>query len=194
MEEMKSLFASRTFWGAVVAILAGISGGGKYALAPGEQAEFVDLLVAVGAAGGGLAAIAGRVLARARIGKTGDRVARLIADRRDLFGIVAFMALVFLAGCGFTPQGEVIRSQAFEKGGQAYDYGLDNAELFVCQIASVGSVKRRYWGSQLDFETWAKFCQIGAEARGLKLDVGPARPQEGPPAQPTAADNANGQN
>ncbi len=60
------------------------------------------------------------------------------------------------------------------KGAKVYDAGLDNSEVFICQIASVGSVKRRYWRSQADFDTWARFCQLGAEARDLRLTAGSA--------------------
>lgn len=174
MSEVKSLIASKTFWGALVAVAAGMLAGGNYALAAVDQAELVDLLVAVGAGGGGVVAIVGRVLARARVGKA-------IAEQVPL-GIGAFLLLA-LAGCGFTPQGGLIRSQVLEKGAQAYDYGLDNSELFLCQIASVGSVERRYWRNQEDFDTWARFCRIGAAARDLRLEAGTKTKSE-PGAQP----------
>ncbi len=53
-------------------------------------------------------------------------------------------AILLLAGCGFTPQGDLARDIVREKGAQAYDEGLENAEWFICHAASIGSIRRRY--------------------------------------------------
>jgi len=52
--------------------------------------------------------------------------------------------ILFLAGCGFTPEGDAARAFVAEKSAQAYDAGLDNALWFVCDRASIGSVRRRF--------------------------------------------------
>ncbi len=61
---------------------------------------------------------------------------------------LAFIALLALGGCGFTPQGDFIRSAVKEYGAQAYDEGLDNAVYFMCYPASHGSVERKFGTSK----------------------------------------------
>ena len=51
---------------------------------------------------------------------------------------------LFLAGCGVTPQGDMIRAAAKTGGAQVMDEGLNNAEWYICQAASIGAVRRRY--------------------------------------------------
>ena len=45
---------------------------------------------------------------------------------------------------GSTGAGNFARDAVSDYGAQAMDEGLVNAEFFVCQAASVGSVMRRY--------------------------------------------------
>ena len=61
--------------------------------------------------------------------------------------IPIFMSLL-LGACGLTPQGDAFRGIVKEKGGQVMDQGLTDAEWFMCEAASVGSVKRRYGGGK----------------------------------------------
>ena len=72
------------------------------------------------------------------------------------YGIV--LASLLLASCGFTPQGDLVRGVVREKGAQAYDEGVVNAEFFLCQAASVGSIRRRYGGSREMMEAYQKLC------------------------------------
>jgi hypothetical protein len=58
--------------------------------------------------------------------------------------LLAMLSVALLSGCGFTAQGDFSREIAREKGAQAYDEGLVNAEWFICHAASVGSIRRRY--------------------------------------------------
>ncbi len=67
MTDVKSLFASKTIWGAVIALLAGGLSLLGYQLAPADQAELVNLASGLGAALGGAVAIYGRVVASKRI-------------------------------------------------------------------------------------------------------------------------------
>ena len=67
MTDVKSLFASKTIWGAVIALLAGALSLLGYQLAPADQSELVNLVSGLAAAVGGGIAIYGRVVASKRI-------------------------------------------------------------------------------------------------------------------------------
>ena len=77
--------------------------------------------------------------------------------------------VLLLGGCGFTPQGDVIREAVLSKGAQAFDTGLESAEAYICTIASVGSVMRRYGRTQATADAWRDIC-FGQE--GVDL-IGP---------------------
>ena len=68
--------------------------------------------------------------------------------------------LLFLGGCGFTVYGDATRDLVKTKGAQAYDEGLVNAEWFICSVASIGSIKRRYGISQDRLDAYNNFCPI----------------------------------
>ena len=68
MDDFKSLLASKTFWGGVIALLAGILGLFGYTLAPDDQAALVETVAAVAASIGGVIAIIGRIKASKKIG------------------------------------------------------------------------------------------------------------------------------
>lgn len=80
-------------------------------------------------------------------------------------------AAVLLAGCGFTPQGDAVRAAVKDAGAQAFDEGLANSEFFLCQAASIGSVKRRYGQSS---EMAAAYNELCAQAGGELIVTGPA--------------------
>ena len=69
MDDFKSIFASRTFWGGLLAIVAGVLGFFGWNLTADDQQALVDLGVGVAASLGGLVAIWGRVRASKKIGK-----------------------------------------------------------------------------------------------------------------------------
>lgn len=77
---------------------------------------------------------------------------------RRNFAIAATVVLPLLSGCGFTPQGDLARDVIREKGAQAYDEGLDNSLWFVCNAASVGSVRRRFGGSADQAAAYNALC------------------------------------
>lgn len=57
-------------------------------------------------------------------------------------------AALFLGGCGLTAQGDFVREAVKAGEVKVYDAGLENAEWYICEAASVGSVKRRYAGGK----------------------------------------------
>ena len=60
------------------------------------------------------------------------------------------LALVLLvAGCGQTPFGDQMRDMVKQRGVMIMDQGLTNSEWFMCEGASVGSIKRRYGGTKV---------------------------------------------
>jgi hypothetical protein len=67
--------------------------------------------------------------------------------------------LFLLSNCGFTSQGNLIRDVTEARGAQAYDEGLVNAEWFLCEAASVGSIRRAYGGSQQSADAWRELCE-----------------------------------
>ena len=71
---------------------------------------------------------------------------------------VAVVAFILLGGCGFTTTGDAFESSARGAAAKAYDAGLVNAEQFVCNDTSVGSVKRRYLKTPGEAEIYNNFC------------------------------------
>ena len=67
-EGTKSLFASKTFWGAIIAAACGIAGIFGKQIAPDEQASLIDGAASVGVLIGTVVAIVGRMRATTKIG------------------------------------------------------------------------------------------------------------------------------
>jgi hypothetical protein len=68
MTDMKSILASKTVWGGLIAIAAALLGMFGYTVTPADQVAVVDAIAAVAAAVGGAIAIFGRIVATKRIG------------------------------------------------------------------------------------------------------------------------------
>lgn len=68
------------------------------------------------------------------------------------------------ASCGFTPQGDAVRLGVAKYGAQAMDEGLVNAEWFICNAASIGSIKRRYGKSADLAEHYRALCDLDPNA------------------------------
>lgn len=68
MDGIKNLFASKTVWGGIAALLAGVVGLLGYNIGAEDQASLVELGTGIAAAVGGIVAIVGRVVASKRIG------------------------------------------------------------------------------------------------------------------------------
>ena len=63
MDDIKSIFASKTFWGGLIAVAAGILGFFGYQIGGADQAAIIETVTAVAASVGGLIAIIGRIKA-----------------------------------------------------------------------------------------------------------------------------------
>jgi hypothetical protein len=67
MSETKALIESKTFWAALIVVLAGLAGIGGYTLAEADQANLSELIVGIVASIGGVAAIIGRWVASKQV-------------------------------------------------------------------------------------------------------------------------------
>lgn len=81
---------------------------------------------------------------------------------------IACILVLLLVGCAFTPEGRILRQVLIEKGAVGYDALLEDAELIMCRVASVGAVKRRYGQTQASADAWRAICegQDGVELIG----------------------------
>jgi hypothetical protein len=68
MDDVKTLTQSKTFWGAVIALVAAAFSLGHYTLSDADAQQAVDLISGIASAVGGLVAIYGRVVASKKIG------------------------------------------------------------------------------------------------------------------------------
>lgn len=68
MEEVKSVLASKTVWGGILAVLAAVAGFLGYTVTPADQVALMEIGAAVVGAVGGVLAIYGRIVATKRIG------------------------------------------------------------------------------------------------------------------------------
>ena len=73
---------------------------------------------------------------------------------------IPIILALMLTGCGFTPQGNVLRGAVFSGVQKAGEAGLENAEKFMCELAPVGAVKRRY-GTPEAAAAYKKLCERG---------------------------------
>jgi len=69
MENTKPWYKSKTMWGGIVAVLAGIAGVFGYNLGAEEQQVVVNSLVGIGGSVGGLLALYGRIKADGKVTK-----------------------------------------------------------------------------------------------------------------------------
>jgi hypothetical protein len=142
----KPWYASRGVWGGVVTLLAVALGVLGYEVEEAEAQALVELAAGIAGAVGGILAIVGRIKAR-----------------KPIAAIVLLLATAPLAtACGFTPEGQAVREAIAVKGAAAFDAGLENAEWFICQAASVGSVRRRYGGSAGLADAYRNLCERGS--------------------------------
>ena len=168
MPKSKFFLKSLTVWGAIVGILPGLLAAFGVTIPPDLIADadaWVKLLInggdQVNEAVGGLMVLVGRW----RVGGLDAGLEALSGRGLGAFApfVVAPMMLVALAGCGFTGAGNFARDAVADYGAQAMDEGLVNAEFFVCQAASVGSVMRRYGASVEKAEAWRALCHRDPE-------------------------------
>ncbi len=82
--------------------------------------------------------------------------------------VIAVCALV-LAACGYTKEGDAVRAFVADKGAQAMDESLVNTEWWICNGASVGSIRRRYGSTAKRAMAWQTLCDNPLEAEFLVL-------------------------
>jgi len=63
----KTWLQSKTIWGALIAIAASVAGLAGVGIEAGEEAEIVEGIISLVAAGGGILAIIGRIAVRSRL-------------------------------------------------------------------------------------------------------------------------------
>lgn len=66
-DNSKTWLQSKTIWGALIAIAASVASLAGVEIEAGEQAEILDGIISLVAAGGGILAIIGRIAARSRL-------------------------------------------------------------------------------------------------------------------------------
>ena len=66
-ENSKTWLQSKTIWGALIAIAASVASLAGVEIEAGEQAEILDGIISLVAAGGGILAVIGRIAARSRL-------------------------------------------------------------------------------------------------------------------------------
>lgn len=74
---------------------------------------------------------------------------------------LVFIFTLLLSACEFAPQGSAIRAAIKEGGAKVMDESLGNAEWWLCQGASIGSIKRRYGGGKSD--AYNELCEQGGK-------------------------------
>ena len=67
MDDVKSIFASRTIWAALIALLGGGLGLAGYSFGEADQSAALELISGIVAALGGLGALYGRITASKRL-------------------------------------------------------------------------------------------------------------------------------
>ena len=71
------------------------------------------------------------------------------------------LALALLGGCATL---DTARDVVKQKGAQAADTALLDAEWLVCKATSIGAVKRRYGQTMETAETYRRFCDGDGQA------------------------------
>ena len=80
---------------------------------------------------------------------------------RRLFYIPIIALALLLGGCATL---DTARDVVKQKGAQAADQGLTDAEWLVCNAAPIGSVKRRYGQTVERADTYKDFCDGDGKA------------------------------
>lgn len=86
---------------------------------------------------------------------------------------IAAAVMLLLTSCGFTPEGDLARETIREKGAQAYDAGIENAEWFLCNAASIGSIRRKFGRDPQLADAYRTLCERKADVVTVKPAVLP---------------------
>lgn len=68
-----------------------------------------------------------------------------------------------LAGCGLTPQGDLLRSEVASQGREAAATALENTEWALCRAMPVGAIKDRYGRSAELSAAYNQLCNSFSE-------------------------------
>lgn len=79
-----------------------------------------------------------------------------------------FLVGLFLSGCGQTPEGSMFRAAIQERGAQIMDEGIDNVTWWLCNGASVGSIKRKFSGEKA--QAYTDLCNETGQVPGLSTE------------------------
>ena len=76
---------------------------------------------------------------------------------------VTAVFLPLLAGCGLTPQGNLVRSEVASQGREAAATALENTEWALCRAMPVGAIKDRYGRSAELTAAYNQLCNAFSE-------------------------------
>ncbi len=165
MTRSKSFLKSMTVWGAIIGFLPTLFEEFGVTIPPELIAE-ADRIVktAISSADQANEAIGAILVIWGRYRAGGLSFVLAALQGGGLKRVIPYAALPLLLGlplgaCGFTPYGSAAKTAILEYGAKANDEGLDNAEGWICDGASVGSVKRRYGQSQEKADAYKALCK-----------------------------------
>lgn len=108
--------------------------------------------------------------------------------------LAAVLVAASLTGCGLTPTGDAFRAGAVDVVQRAADGGVRNARDYLCEAATIGSLKRAFSSAEL-VGAYNEFCdgtsprlailsaaEPSAPASALPPEAGPDPPEA--PAAP----------
>lgn len=73
--------------------------------------------------------------------------------------IAIIASFLLLAGCGLTPQGDAVRAAVSIKGAEAADGAREDAVWYLCNAATVGSIRRWLGGDGQKMAAWNILCE-----------------------------------
>jgi hypothetical protein len=88
---------------------------------------------------------------------------------RRLAGCLLLSILV--AGCGLTPQGDLVRQTVRDRGAEVEDAGVQNTLWFLCKGASIGAIQRFFAGSGERAAAWSTLCREPADLPVLPAEA-----------------------
>lgn len=163
MNDAKSLLASRTFWGAMIAILATVGKGFGIELGTEDQAQLVDHALTVVGVLGGLLAVYGRTKATKAIGK-GSGKGGAVA------GLVLLVCVPLFSGCAATRADGTGQPLPHEQALAACETLADSYDLAERTYMNLSAALQR----QAETASGDELADLDAARQRLDRDVAPA--------------------
>ncbi len=69
------------------------------------------------------------------------------------------LAAVLLGACGFTDRGSLVREIIVNKAEAVAEQTLENNERYMCELARVGAVKKKYGQTKADADAYNHMCE-----------------------------------